>query len=352
MSSVLTTEQLEARREAERKAIREAERKAKEERIRLMAELERQIIAEQKEYYKRVEEKLNKQYFENNNKVLNNVEEEKYQLNQNLEMINQETKDIDNISIIFDDLNEWDKTIYDYYQNEFKKIKYIQTQKGRLFLDTLKRIHSQTRVKFRWSEIYKKELISLQEQSLINQSKNNNLIQDIENVLKHTLIDENKYYEIFQRVQEEIEFHKYNTDFTNNIVLALEQLDYLVIDDNEEVIKKLINKEKVSLSVRNKDYKVVLALNKNNTLLTRFIKTVTSESDINNITSSQRIIDNENLKTWCSLQEIFQEKLKLTATEVVQNIIEDDEHDVLYVVDKNLSDTKIIKYEITQKENE
>lgn len=115
------------------------------------------------------------------------------------------------------------------------------------------------------------------------------------------------------------------------------------------MIKKLINKEKVSLSVKNKDYKVVLALNKNNTLLTRFIKTVNSESDITNITSSPRIIDNENLKKWCSLQKIFQEKLKSTGIELVQNIIEDDEHDVLYVVDKNLSN-KIIKYEITQKE--
>lgn len=38
----------------------------------------------------------------------------------------------------------------------------------------------------------------------------------------------------FFNVQEEIEFHKYNTDFTNNIVSALEQLDYLVIDDTKK----------------------------------------------------------------------------------------------------------------------
>ncbi len=328
----------------------ERKRMAELERIRI-AELERQIIVEQKEYQKRVEEKLEKQYFENSNKILNNVEEEKYQFNQDIKMINQEIVNVENISIIFEDLNKWDRTIYDYYQNEFKKIKDVQTQKGRLFLDTLKRIHSQTKVKFRWSEIYKNELVILQKKLLTNQPKNNDLIQDIENILKHNFIDENKYYEIFQRIQEEIEFHKYNTDFTNNIVIALEQLDYLVIDDNKELIKKLINKEKVSLSVKNKDYKVVLALNKNNALLTRFIKTVNSESDINNITSSQRIIDNENLKKWCSLQKIFQEKLKSTGTEVLQNIIEDDEHDVLYIVDKNSSDTRIIKHEITQKEN-
>ena len=44
-------------------AIIQAEKRAKEERIRLMAELERQIIAEKKEYQKRVKEKLEKQYF-------------------------------------------------------------------------------------------------------------------------------------------------------------------------------------------------------------------------------------------------------------------------------------------------
>lgn len=330
-------------------AIIQAEKRAKEERIRLMAELERKIIAEKKEYQKRVKEKLEKQYFENSNKILNNVEEEKYQLNQNIKTTNQEIKNVENVSIIFEDLNKWDKTISEHYQNEFKKIKNIQTQKGRLFLDTLKRIHSQLKVNFRWSEIYKNELVSLQKELLSNESKNNDLIQDIENILKHNFIDENKYYEIFQRIQEEIEFHKFNIAFTNNIVLALEELDYLVIDDNKELIKKLINKEKVSLSVKDKDYKVVLALNKNNTLLTRFIKIVANDSDLNNITSSQRIIDNENLKKWCSLQKEFQEKLKLTGTEVLQNIIEDDEHDVLYIVDKNISDNKIIKYEIGQR---
>ena len=31
------------------------------------------------------------------------------------------------------------------------------------------------------------------------------------------------------------------------------------------------------------------------------------------------------------------------------NYLEDDEHDVLYIVDKNVSDNKIIKYEIGQR---
>ena len=115
------------------------------------------------------------------------------------------------------------------------------------------------------------------------------------------------------------------------------KLDYFVINDTNDLEVKLENKENIILDIKGKDYSVFLKINDKNELLTRFVRKIDSEDDEKNITDSQKIIDKENLKHWCSLYGKFSKELLEDKIIIEVNTIEDDEADVIYYVNRNKS---------------
>ncbi len=233
---------------------------------------------------------------------------------------------------------------------QFNQLKNHTSQKAKLFLDDLKLEYGKIKSSYLWTEVYRERLNEFFQQLKTLNTNDLNIITDINKILQSQIINEITYDNIFERIQNEFEVQIEKAALASQVIASLEELNYVVISDKEQLIAKLFNKEKIALPVVGQTYQVVVALNKKNTLLTRFVKTVSSQKDIENVSTSDKLQDKENLKKWCSLQETFQENLKKAGINTVQEIIEDEESDVLYIVDS--SSNKSSTHQITKETRE
>jgi hypothetical protein len=332
------------------------EERKKEEKKRIQRVFEENKILQQKIDEKvALEKKLlfeQKQKDEKNERVnfLNNIEEDFHQTKDTSIQVHSETNYLEAITQTLNNLKEFDTELYEFKQNQLNKFKNITSQKAKLFLDDLKLEYAKAKSNYLWTAVYKESIKELYQQLNIANINDPSLKNDIEYMLISRSIDEKNYDDIFDRIHNELEIQKEKIALATQIIASLEELNYVVISDKEQLTTKLLNKEKVMLPVNNQAYQVAIALNKDNSILTRFVKTVSSQKDIENVSTSDKLQDNDNLKKWCSLQAVFQESLKKVGIDTVHEIIEDDESDVLYIVDS--SSTKLHSHQITKETRE
>lgn len=317
------------------------EERKKEERKRLNQIFEENKIRQQELDEKIAFEKklllIKKLEDEKNERInfLNNMKEDEFEINIASVDKKSEHNYIDDILEILEKLKEFDIELYELKRNQFNQLKNHTSQKAKLFLDDLKLEYGKIKSSYLWTEVYRESLNEFFQQLKTLNTNDLNIITDINKILQSQIINEITYDNIFERIQNEFEVQIEKAALASQVIASLEELNYVVISDKEELIAKLFNKEKIALPVVGQTYQVVVALNKKNTLLTRFVKTVSSQKDIENVSTSDKLQDKENLKKWCSLQETFQENLKKAGINTVQEIIEDEESDVLYIVDSS-----------------
>lgn len=241
------------------------------------------------------------------------------------------------ITIYLERLKKYDEELYNIKKLQSKKIDDMTSQKAKLFFDSLKLDYGKSKTDYFWSIAYK-ESISKLSKELIGRK----LQAEIDDFITLSKVGEDSYDILFKKIQDELMFEKQRKEFSLYITSSLEKLNYVVID-KDDIADKLSQREKVVLPVINQDYQVVVALNNDNKILTRFIKTVKEQKDIDNLTSSQRLLDKEHLKKWCHIQSKLQENLQCFSMEVEQKIIEDKESDILYIVDKSTKQNTVVQ---------
>ncbi|MGJ0356316.1 hypothetical protein [Aliarcobacter cryaerophilus] len=223
-------------------------------------------------------------------------------------------------------------------KTKLENIKDFTSQRAKLFLDSLKLLYLELNIKNNKIEYYRNSILNMYNILKSINLKDLNLIERIDNFLKSDIDSEDIYnnlYKIMQEKYEELYIKNTEQEQLNNIINSLQKLDYLVIDDKKDLENKLRNKENIILDSKDKDYAIFIKINKENQLLTRFVRKIDSEDDKKNITDSQKILDKENLQHWCSLLDDFSKELKNEGIIYETNIIENNKSDVLYYFDRN-----------------
>ncbi len=333
---------------ARRKKIAEEKRKAEEE-IKAWMQEEEKFIELRKKGLQRNIAMQDREDPREVEKFLQDKKEDKYipeEANQQQVQVS-EYNYLEDSKELLKKIKEYDTHLYEEKFVEVNTFKNPSSQKAKLFFKSLKMEYGRVKSNYLWANFYKKSIIKLSQE--LSES-NSEILLDIQKFLKLNHIDEDRHYDLFEKIQYAIEEEIESREIAEKTIKSLVKLNYTVIEDSDMVIDKLAAGEKVTLPVKNQDYQVVIALNKENTILTRFIKTVKSQKEIDNITSSQKLKDSENLKKWCSLQSKLQEGFQHLGMEVEQNIMEDEESDILYIVDRNTEQGRSKK--ITQKEKE
>lgn len=250
-------------------------------------------------------------------------------------IISKESDYLEKIILALDDLKAYDEELYELKKIQFNQLKNTASQKAKLFLADVRLHYEKVKSSHIWTQIYRESIEELFKQLNTTYISNQSLKQDIENILQFKTINENTYDNIFERIQNELQIQKEKMIIATQLISSLNSLNYLVISDNETLVSKLMNKEKIILPVSNQSYQIAVAINKDNSILTRFVKTVHNQKDIENISTSDRLHDNENLKKWCSLQATLQENMKHAGIDTIQEVVEDEESDILYIVDSS-----------------
>ena len=246
------------------------------------------------------------------------------------------------VEILFylEKISEIDKEVHLEEQKKFNNIKDFSSQRTALLLNSLKlKLHELTKNKIKL-DICKDNILTMYNNLKNSDLKDLSLIEEIDNFLKTKNYNEdlyNKLYKVLDKKYQDLILAKEEKKIINNIVNSLMKLDYFVINDTNDLEVKLENKENIILDIKGKDYSVFLKINDKNELLTRFVRKIDSEDDEKNITDSQKIIDKENLKHWCSLYGKFSKELLEDKIIIEVNTIEDDEADVIYYVNRNKS---------------
>lgn len=301
--------------------------------------LREKIINEMNEYIIELKEKLfeDKEQIILDKFVIDVIEDKIININTNIKKSKDEEKNyLNETNFYLEKIKSFNELIYIKEETKLKELKNFSSQKAKLYLDSLKFLYLEVKKNNSKRKFYKENISRLYNHLKIKNFKNINLNNEIEYFLKTENIIEEKYFYLHLKMQEEfenLEKEIINKNIMKNIVNSLKNLNYLVIEDSEYIINNLIKGERVLLPVKSKEYGVVLKLNKDFKLLTRFIKRTEGQVDIKNITDSEKITDNENLKKWCKLQSTFNQNLQKLDININENIIENEESEVLYVVD-------------------
>lgn len=239
--------------------------------------------------------------------------------------------------------------IYFEKKEEFNDLISLSSQKIKLFYNSLRLLYIDLKKEKQQIEYYRESISNFYEKLKNKKLNDLELIGKIENFLKDINIDENSYNKLHLEMQTVYQL-LINKDFEQekvaNIINALKDLNYFVLDeDNTKLINSLQKGENITLNVKQKNYAVLIKLSKKNQILTRFVKKIKTNYDYNNITDSEKIIDNDNLKYWCTLANELGQDLQNKNIFINRKIIENDEKDILYVVDRDNSENKEIKYE-------
>ena len=325
------------KREEERRRKIEEERRKREEMIQSWKREEERYLHEgRKRKNNLYEVELNKKRRE----LVASIKEEKIKVSGRIE------KGIDKNELkqqvlleVYDaltELNTYSQKLYNQKLSELEKIKNASKQKIEFFYSSLKLDLGKAKSDYVWTRTYKKSI-----EDVLNRLNNNissideDLSKKIEKFLTLDFIDEHRYDELFMLIQTTIEEQIFREEMASILTKALETLDYVVVDNLTDVAAKLINREKVILSTDSNEYKIVIVLNKENTILTRFVRIVEDEKEIRNATTSQKIVDKEHVKKWCASQTLLQEQLESLGLDLDLNIVEDENSDILYMIDRD-----------------
>ena len=251
------------------------------------------------------------------------------------------------IETILKRIKKYDIDFYVSQKVKFEKLlhKNIE-QKLKLFYDNLKLEYGKIKVVAIWTNVYKESLESFKMEDAIKNDPD--LMHSIDFLLDQNQISEDMYDQLYRMIQTKVTSVQEQEEKSleaDKIITALEKLNYLVIDDNKEkIVDKLSKYEKVELSVKDKNYKVVVKFNNDNNLLTRFVHVVQNKKDIGRLSTSEKLKDVENMKKWCKHQKGFMEYMNQDGFEIDQRIVEDEESELLYVVDANLKGERQSNY--------
>ncbi len=255
------------------------------------------------------------------------------------ETISESTMDqnsiVEKIESILEKIHDYDNVLYQQKNKEFEKIIHASKQKQEFFYDSLKLDYAKIKSDYMWTQTYKQSIQVMYESYKNSISLSEEMEQEFHDFLNFKHISENKYNEMFEKLHNVIEDQKYKEELIGEVVKTLNELDYLIVENVEDIATKLLGREKVIFSTKMDEYKVVFVLNRQNKLLTRFVKIVDKSDEIGNMTSSQKIRDKENVKRWCEVQRQLQKKLHDSEYEVDLNIIEDEESDILYMINRD-----------------
>ena len=311
LNDALDYEALQKERLRIKKEIEEQERLNREKKLRIKKEISEQARSIEEEIYEVIIPNVN-------SKIKTYIKE---------------------VDFMLERAKKYDQDFYARQKEKFEKL--LDTsfeQKLKLFYDNLRLEYGKIKTNAIWTNVYKESLESFKTEEPINNDPD--LMHSIDSLLEQKQISENMYDQLYAKIQEKITFFQENQTETleaDRIIAALEKLNYLVIDENkEQIVEKLSKQEKVEIPVKDKDYRVVVKYNHDDTLLTRFVRVVQDKKDIERLSASEKLQDTENLKKWCKHQKDFIQYLNHDDLELEQTIIEDDESEVLYIVDKNL----------------
>jgi hypothetical protein len=231
-----------------------------------------------------------------------------------------------------------DDTFKERYQNLINGLSDFSSQRAKLIFDEIKLIYTKRKKELIKTKIYKEELSKFKPK--INKEE---LKKDLENILKKQIITKKEYENIFIKITKEIILNEKITDqkklLAEKLSKSLKETHYTIIENEKEFINNIINNKRIILPIKNENYRVVVQLNKNNELLTRFIKIVDNKK---NISTSEKLKDKSELKKWCNIQKKVYEKLSKDFKLNIK-IVEDDEADILYIIDDKKNQNQRMK---------
>ncbi len=303
--------------------------------------LREKIIKDMESYIYRIKENLIKEELDLNTELMNHTILEQDLKEKNIDYLK-------TINFYLEKIKYLDENLFNKNKKYLDEIKNFSSQKATILINNLRISFFELNRSNIKADLQKNNILTMYN-SLQNFEIeiDQNLIKRIENFLKYDYRNENIYNSLYKSMQEKYEYLerlKIEKEYINNIIISLKKLDYLVIDDELNLENKLKSNESIILDTKDENYSIILKFNNENKLLTRFARKVFSEEDIENITDFQKIIDNENLKKWCLISKELLNYEMVTELKVV----EDDEADIMYYVDRNKSRKK---QEIKSKRN-
>jgi len=237
----------------------------------------------------------------------------------------------------FNKLAKIDKNSQKKYQSMIINLNNYSSQRAKLLLDEIKLIYAKRKKELIMTEIYKEELNKLYSKTINYKYK-----KELEKTLQKKIITKKEYEKLFLKLKKSIllqeQIKKDTKLLATDLSKLLNETNYTIIENEQEFIDKFSHHKRIIIPIKNTEYKVIMQLNKNNEILTRFVKVVSE----NNLSTSEKLRDKSELKKWCNIQKKIYEKIRENF-DININIIEDEESDVLYVIDnekkisKNLS---------------
>lgn len=225
--------------------------------------------------------------------------------------------------------------LQDKYKFLISDLKDYSSQRAKLLIEEIKLIYAKNKRILIKTQIYKEELYKL-----YSKTSNPKLKNKLENLIKQKTFTKKEYENLYMTVTKDIllneSLEKQKSSLVRSISKLLKDTNYVIINNEEDFINRLSNSKRIIVPVKDDDYKVVIQINDNNEILTRFVKII---DDKKNISTSEKLKDKSELKKWCSIQKKVYEELSKNF-HISTKIIEDDESDILYIIDnKELHNT-------------
>jgi len=222
---------------------------------------------------------------------------------------------------------------YDNNYIKFKNFNLCNRDRLKMILDSVKLDYGKAKELYIWTKIYKENLIKLTRLELGDVIK-----KEISLLLNSERIHKEQFESVAYQVNKIIIQKQQQAVIIENLKKNLHSLGYGIVDEIEILDEKLENGEVVYLETDDKDYKIMLKLNKNLGITTRVVRMVATQEEKETISSYQRQKDIESAKKWCTNYD------KLTNLLAKNGIIlntklrlEAEDEDIVYIVDKTLA---------------
>jgi hypothetical protein len=133
-----------------------------------------------------------------------------------------------------------------------------------------------------------------------------------------------------------------------NVKKNLAALDYVVLDPTleESLTERLARGEIVLLDTKYDEYKLLLKVAPDESLILRLIKVVAQEAEKHNISEFQKQKDTELMKEWCQNLDVFLEGLQAAGIHAAERLRVEDKVDYLTIeqLDQQKIDTNRLKW--------
>ena len=180
------------------------------------------------------------------------------------------------------------------------------------------------------------------------------LFRRISKTAKSKCISRDLYRELAQETQEHFvkEFEsKRRAMIEEKIKAGIGKLDYIVADESMEAsLSETLSKGGIALlDTKYPEYKLLVKLSPDDSLIIRFIKVVQSEDEKRNISETQIRHDRELMKEWCDSVDIFLDGLRQSGLLVAERLRVEDQVDYLTIEQLDLQKINTSKIRQTRK---